>query len=100
MSILGDKCKAAGLPVLEADEENVVWKRELTNVEEEVYLNIRYPQRQAQQARKTNAAKTARAIPAWATWTQAEADAWATTNIATPLANARTSLPATLTLAT
>jgi len=100
MSILGDKCIMAGLPVLEADEEICVWTRELTNTEEEIFLNIRYPQRQAQQARKANAAKTARAIPSWATWTQAEADAWATTNIATPLANARTSLPATLTLAT
>lgn len=100
MSILGEQCKAAGLPVFEADEENVVWTRELTNIEEETYLNIRYPQRQAQAARKTNAAKTAKAIPSWATWSQAEADAWATTNIATPLATARTSLPATLTLAT
>ena len=100
MSILGDKCKAVGLPVLEADEENVVWTRDLNIEEENIYFNIRYPQRQAQAARKTNAAKTARAIPSWATWTQAEADAWATTNIATPLATARTSLPATLTLAT
>lgn len=54
----------------------------------------------ASEARKAQASKTARAIPSRATWTQAEADAWATTNIATPLANARTSLPATLTLAT
>ncbi len=75
MSVLGDKCKDAGLPVFEADEENVVWARELTNTEEEIFLNIRYPQRQAQAARKTNAAKTAKAIPQWATWTQAE---WAT----------------------
>lgn len=51
-------------------------------------------------ARKFQASKNARAIPSWATWTQAEAEAWASTNIATPLANARTSLPATLTLAT
>jgi hypothetical protein len=50
--------------------------------------------------RKVQSSKTARAIPLWATWTQAEADAWATLNIATPLASARTSLPATLTLAT
>jgi hypothetical protein len=50
--------------------------------------------------KRRTASKTARAIPSWATWTQAEADAWATTNIATPLATARTSLPATLTLAT
>jgi hypothetical protein len=50
--------------------------------------------------RGIQASKTARAIPSWALWTQNEADAWATTNIATPLANARTSLPATLTLAT
>lgn len=54
----------------------------------------------AAKARMAQASKTARAIPSWATWTQAEAEAWATTNIATPLANARTSLPATLTLAT
>jgi hypothetical protein len=54
----------------------------------------------AAKARMAQASKTARAIPSWALWTQAEADAWATTNIATPLANARTSLPATLTLAT
>lgn len=50
--------------------------------------------------RKVQSSKTARAIPSWATRTQTEADAWATTNIATPLATARTSLPATLTLAT
>jgi hypothetical protein len=54
----------------------------------------------AAKARLAQASKTARGIPLWALWTQAEADAWATTNIATPLASARTSLPATLTLAT
>lgn len=54
----------------------------------------------AAKARQAQASKVARAIPSWATWTQTEAEAWATTNIATPLATARTSLPATLTLAT
>jgi hypothetical protein len=54
----------------------------------------------AAKARLAQASKTARGIPSWALWTQAEADTWATLNIATPLASARTSLPATLTLAT
>ena len=41
-----------------------------------------------------------KAIPNWATHTQAEALAWGTTNIGTPLSTARSSLPGTLTLAT
>jgi hypothetical protein len=40
------------------------------------------------------------AIPGWATWTETQTLAWGETNIGTPLANARTSLPTTLTLAT
>ena len=51
-------------------------------------------------ARLKAARITAKAIPSWATWTQAEANTWGQTNIGTPLATARTSLPATLTLAT
>lgn len=39
-------------------------------------------------------------IPGWATWTEDEALMWGETNIGTPLENARTSLPATLSLAT
>lgn len=41
-----------------------------------------------------------KAIPSWATWTEAEALDWGTTNIGTPLANGRNTLPATLTLVT
>jgi hypothetical protein len=54
----------------------------------------------AAKARLAQASKTARGIPSWALWTQAEANTWGQTNIGTPLATARTSLPATLTLAT
>lgn len=91
----------AGLPVVSAGLNPVgrvdaSFSRELTPTEWLLFLSLTDPQGY----RKLNAAKTARAIPSWATWTQAEAEAWATTNIATPLATARTSLPATLTLAT
>ena len=94
----------AGLPAITATERNdfgivgvdATFSRDLTSAEWDTYLGIINPA----QLRKNQARKTARTIPSWALWTQAEADAWATTNIATPLASARASLPATLTLAT
>jgi hypothetical protein len=54
----------------------------------------------ASRERRKTAIITAWSIPDWALYTQAEALTWGTDNIATPLANARTNLPATLTLAT
>lgn len=52
--------------------------------------------------RANNARMNAKAIPDWASWSEAEVLAWGNTNIGTPLANARTSLNAmsSLTLAT
>jgi hypothetical protein len=43
---------------------------------------------------------SAAAIPNWASWTEAEAQTWGSTNIGTPLTTGRANLPATLTLAT
>lgn len=103
MTILNylQKLQAAGLPVIEADDNGAAsFSRDLTSAEKELLFDIIDLASIVGRTRKAQARKTARAIPSWATWTQAEADAWATTNIATPLANARTSLPATLTLAT
>jgi len=40
------------------------------------------------------------AIPSWSTWTEAEALTWEQTNIGARITTARSSLPATLTLAT
>ena len=42
----------------------------------------------------------AKAIPNWATWTEAEALVWEQTNIGNRITTARNTLPATLTLAT
>jgi hypothetical protein len=103
MTILNylQKLQAAGLPVVEADDSGAAsFSRELTSAEKELLFDITDPTSIVMRTRKKQAWQTAKAIPSWATWTQAEADAWATTNIATPLATARTSLPATLTLAT
>jgi hypothetical protein len=50
--------------------------------------------------RQLSARDSAKNIPNWAAWSEAEAQTWGNTNIGTPLANARSSLPATLTLAT
>jgi len=44
--------------------------------------------------------QNAKNIPSWATWTEAQAQTWGTTNIGTPLTTGRSSLPATLTFAT
>jgi len=41
-----------------------------------------------------------KAIPSWAAWTETEALAWEQTNIGARITTARSSLPATLTLAT
>jgi len=41
-----------------------------------------------------------KAIPSWSTWTEAEALAWEQTNVGARITTARSSLPATLTLAT
>jgi hypothetical protein len=94
----------AGLPVVSAYETtedgvtqvDATFSRALLSDEWLNYLKIT----NLPEYRRKISRFTARAIPSWALWTQAEADAWATTNIATPLASARTSLPATLTLAT
>jgi hypothetical protein len=100
MSLLTD-LQAAGLPVTDAyDGQYAQFSRALSAFELELYLDILFPIRISQRARLAQASKTARAIPSWALWTQAEAEAWVNTNIATPLASARTNLPATLTLAT
>lgn len=45
MSALGDLCIAAGLPVLQADEVRVMFTRELTAAEDEIYLDILDPNR-------------------------------------------------------
>jgi hypothetical protein len=39
---------------------------------------------------RVNAQESAKNIPSWATWTEAEADAWYQTNIRTPFAAAST----------
>ena len=53
-----------------------------------------------QAARLILAKDAVKAIPSWAKWTEEESLSWVQANISTPLADARASLPATLTLAT
>jgi hypothetical protein len=51
-------------------------------------------------SRLSAAKQSAKNIPSWATWTEAQAQTWGATNIGTPLTTGRSALPATLTLAT
>ena len=83
MSLLTD-LQAAGLPVLFAtDGYNAMFSRGLTDAENEIYLNILFPQRAAQIARGANAKGIAKAIPNWATWTQAEWQTFFDANLST-----------------
>jgi hypothetical protein len=88
MTLLTD-LQNAGLPVLTATEGvSAVFNRSLSDEEMEVYLNILYPQRQAQAARLKQSRVTAKAIPNWATWSQADWDAYFAANLSTTLVNA------------
>ena len=61
------------------------------------------PQRQAETNaynQYVGARASLKAIPSWSTWTEAEALAWEQTNVGARITTARSSLPATLTLAT
>lgn len=56
MSALGDLCRQAGLDFIASEDEvRVMFTRELTAAEDEVYLNILFPFRQAQIDRRKNA---------------------------------------------
>ena len=95
------KLQAAGLPVSTADDSgDCTFWRAFTPAEQILFNDIIDPSQASARARLRQSRITAKAIPSWATWTQAEANTWGQTNIGTPLATARTSLPATLTLAT
>jgi hypothetical protein len=103
MTILNylSKLQAAGLPVVDADDSGAAsFSRDLTDAERLLLTDIIDPAGIPARARLAQSRITAKAIPNWATWTQAEANTWGQTNIGTPLATARTSLPVTLTLAT
>jgi hypothetical protein len=99
MTLLTD-LQNAGLPVLTATEGvSAVFNRSLSDEEMEVYLNILYPQRQAQAARFKQSRITAKAIPNWSLWSQADWDAYFTANLSpaqvttvTTIALARTML--------
>jgi hypothetical protein len=54
----------------------------------------------AAEERGANARASAKAIPEWASWSEAQALTWIQTNIGTPLTTGKANLPATLTLVT
>ena len=93
----------AGLPVVSASETtedgvtqvNATFSRGLTAAEVMTYLSITNPA----EYRRQNSRVTAKAIPNWATWTQANWDAYFTANLSpaqvstvTTIALARTML--------
>ena len=88
MSLLTD-LQAAGLPVLYAtDGYNAMFNRELTDAENEIYLNILFPFRQAQKLRKANAINEAALATEFKILTPAQAVAYIETNVTT-LASAK-----------
>jgi len=81
----------AGLPatiaaVNEYGKVDAAFSRELTPAEWLLFLSLTDPGAY----RKANASKIARAIPLWAIFTQAETEAWYTTNVRTPFTAAAT----------
>jgi hypothetical protein len=93
----------AGLPVVTADETiidgitqvNASFSRPLTPAEVMIYLSIT----NSTEHRRRQSRVTAKAIPNWATWTQADWDAYFTANLSpaqvttvTTIATARTML--------
>jgi hypothetical protein len=95
------KLQTAGLPVVDADDSGAAsFSRDLTDAERLLLTDIIDPAGIPARARLAQSRITAKAIPNWATFSQSQANTWGQTNIGTPLATARTSLPVTLTLAT
>jgi hypothetical protein len=92
----------AGLPII-ANESNETtgsysFSKSLSIEQNLLYVDINNPPTLSQIAsrlRKVNARTNAKAIPSWVSWSEAEALAWLTTNIGTPL---DTPIPTTITL--
>jgi hypothetical protein len=102
MTILNylQKLQAAGLPVVSAtDDGDASFSRDFTPAEKELWLGIINPASIPIRARGKQSRITAKAIPNWATWTQADWDAYFTANLSpaqvttvTTIAIARTML--------
>lgn len=95
----------AGLPILvTGGDGDHVWQRELTSQEQTLVQSIELSHDPTDHdlndslALVLSSEAAIKAIPAWATYTEAQALQWITSNIGTPLANGRTNLPATITL--
>jgi hypothetical protein len=94
------KLQAAGLPVITADDSgSASFSRMLTNAENDVLRGIIDPSTTPVTLRFNQSRITAKAIPNWATWTQADWDAYFTANLSptqvttvTTIAIARTML--------
>ena len=96
MTILDDLI-AAGLPAIAANPgQTPLFSRTLTLAEEDIRDAIVNPAI----IRERNARIAAKNIPNWAMWNETAVYDWGMSNIGTPLAAGRTSLPATLTLTT
>jgi hypothetical protein len=102
MTILNylQRLQAAGLPVINADDSGAAsFSREFSTAEKVIFLDIADEAGKSVRDRLRQSRITAKAIPSWATWTQADWDAYFTANLSptqvttvTTIAIARTML--------
>jgi hypothetical protein len=85
---------AAGLPILSVSESGEIASGPLTDEQKikmaEIIAKYGPPQQYAEIVRRRAAIESARNIPAWSTYTEAEADTWYQANIRAPFAAAAT----------
>ena len=78
------KLQAAGLPVSTADDSgDCTFWRAFTPAEQILFNDIIDPSQASARARLAQSRVTAKAIPSWSTWTQAEWQTYFDTNLST-----------------